>query len=168
MRVSHTIMCVEEFKSVFSCHFCIPNVVSQTYAVINWIVFLFLGHAGNSFEKAKWKTFNNNHHHLKRVIGEGLVKCSFQALIWSTNYLALKTLIFTSSLLASVTNLQVKHNKSTVLCAVSFTYRFYKIDLPCKPSLGSRPIEQCVLFSNGWPVIKSPSEWCTTWAIILQ
>lgn len=35
MKVSHTIMCIEEFKAVFSCHFCIPNVVSQTYAVIN-------------------------------------------------------------------------------------------------------------------------------------
>lgn len=61
----------------------------------------------------------------------------------------------TSYLLASVIDFRVKHNKSTVPCVVSFTYCFYKIDLPSEPSLGSRPIKQCVFFRNGWPVIKS-------------
>lgn len=148
-----------ELKTVFSCHFCIPNVISQTYSVINCFP-SFKACWKHSFEKAKWKTLNNNHHHNNKkshsyVENGGLAKCSFQAFISGTNYLPLNTLIVISYLLASVNDFRVKHNKSTVPCVVSFTYWFYRIDLPSKPSLGSGPIKQCVSFSNGWPVIKS-------------
>lgn len=56
-----------------------------------------------------------------KVENGGLAKCNFQVFISSMIHLSLNTLIVTSYLLASVTDFEVKYDKSTVPCTVSLT-----------------------------------------------
>lgn len=73
--------------------------------------------------------------------------------------LSLNTLIVTSYLLASVTDFEVKHNKSTVPCTVSLTLSdFTRLTCPPNPALAVGPLNNGCFLAAGGLWVKSPAQ----------